>query len=122
MRRVQRAILLLLLVGSVLACYNGEDRPDLSFTPTELPEARAGEFYGVTITVTGGETPVGQFWVEAGELPVGLTIQHDTGASTAELSGTPEEAGSYAFTIGASCLGTSVSGQRGSVQYELLVR
>jgi hypothetical protein len=76
----------------------------------------------VTITVSGNHTPVFLMSVESGELPPGLTLHYEENASTAQISGVPEKAGEYEFTVRALCYGTNVSGQTGEHPYRLLVR
>jgi hypothetical protein len=115
--------LLILMVVSMLACcFCFNVAPALLFSPAELPQARVGQPYSVAITISGNRTPVDQIWLENGVLPSGLVMQYDEGANVAEISGTPEEDGMFEFTVGASCLGTNVSGQTGQQHYELLVR
>ena len=63
-----------------------------------------------------------RIWLENGVLPAGLVMQYDKDANVAEISGTPEEDGSFEFTVSAACLGTNVSGQTGQQRYELLVK
>ena len=113
-------LLVLLLGGSLFAC--GPARPDLTFAPATLPAAAAGQPYHATITVSGHVTPVGQIYVESGDLPPGLTINYQRNADSAEISGSPQQAGTFKFTIGAWCLGTNVSGQTGKQSYELTVK
>ncbi len=123
MRRVYRLLLLALVVGTALACYTTTATPAiLSFSPAELPEAHVGQPYSVTITISNTETPAGQIEIEDGALPPGLAIQHEWGANSVQISGTAEETGTFEFTIYAACLGTSVSGQKGYQQYELVVK
>ena len=110
----------LLLAAALLAC--GGRRPDLVFSPAELPEAQVGQSYSATISVSGNVTPVGDMFVESGTLPAGLQLTFDEASRTAELSGTPTESGTYQFTVGAWCLGTNVSGQTGQREYELVVK
>lgn len=111
----------LMLAGSLLACLGGSQRPELVFAPDTLPEAQAGQAYRVTISVTQNETPVGDMYVDTGELPPGLALTFDEASGTAEISGTPSQAGVTTFSVSAWCFGTNVSGQTGQKEYELTV-
>jgi hypothetical protein len=111
----------LLLAGALLACRGGQ-RPDLVFSPADLPEAQVGQPYSVTLTVSGNETPVGDMYLDSGALPAGLDLTFDEDSRTAQISGTPTEAGTFNFTVGAWCYGTNVNGQTGEHAYELVVK
>ncbi len=115
-------LLLLILLGVSTACGSPRVRPPLIFAPAELPTARVGEVYRVTVTVANNETPLYSMTVKAETLPEGLVLLFDPSASSAEIRGIPEAAGMYTFTITASCLGTSRNGQVGEMQYTLTVR
>jgi hypothetical protein len=65
---------------------------------------------------------VAQFGIAEGRLPSGLAIAHENSSNTAELRGTPQEAGMFEFTIRAWCYGTNVSGQVGQQAYTLVVK
>jgi hypothetical protein len=112
-------VLGLLLGMSLPAC--ADSPATLSFAPDQLPAGQAGTAYRVTIGVSGNRTPVFQMTVAAGELPRGLKLKQVSGTDTALLSGTPREAGSFPFTVRASCLGTNTSGQSGEHAYVLVV-
>jgi hypothetical protein len=117
--RVYLTTLLLLLTGGMLSsCTN---RPKLVFAPTELPPAQRGKPYHVQITITGQQTPVGQIFIEQGELPPGLTLHHEETDNTAQIRGTPQVTGTFKVTIEAWCFGTNVSGQTGQHTYTLTV-
>ena len=116
--RTHRFVWFLTVLGLATAACR-EARPPLAFSPSALPAAQTDHGYEVTLTVSGNQTPVGQMYVAEGQLPPGLTLTHQRGASTATLSGTPRGGGRFSFTIGAWCLGTSVSGQTGRQAYTL---
>ena len=111
----------LLLAGALLACRGG-GRPALVFSPADLPPAQAGQAYSATISISHNETPVGDMYVDSGALPAGLALVFDETSRTAQISGTPSQAGTFKFTVGAWCFGTNVSGQTGQHEYELVVQ
>jgi hypothetical protein len=83
--------------------------------------AQRGQPYRVTIDVDDNDTPVANIWIKSGALPRGLTLSFREGDDAAEISGTPEETGTFAFVIGARCLGTNVNGETGEQAYTLVV-
>ncbi len=99
-----------------------DERPSLEFVPSELPNAKVGVPYEVQIRITKNVTPVGNFMLDAKTLPPGLelTILKDV-RDTAEITGTPEKAGTYTFRIDVWCYGTMVNGQMGSKEYTIVV-
>ena len=99
-----------------------EARPDLVFEPDTLPEAEAGVPYEVTVQVTQNKTPVGDFLVEGGGLPNGLTLEFVAGEDAARIFGVPQEPGTYTFNVSVWCYGTNVSGQEGNKEYILVVK
>jgi|GEM_PF-844923 hypothetical protein len=91
----------------------------LVFTPDSLPPAQEGEVYSAEIVVSQNVTPVGGFYISEGELPVGMMLEQVADEDVAILSGIPEQAGTYSFTVSAWCKGTYVDGQSGPKKYEL---
>ncbi|HKS23668.1 MAG TPA: putative Ig domain-containing protein [Thermoanaerobaculia bacterium] len=79
--------------------------PQLSISPSALPNGSVGTFYNQPITAIGGTAPR-LFRVVSGSLPPGLTL-----ASNGTLSGTPTTTGPYCFSIavtdGSGCSGAS---------------
>ena len=112
----------LLLFVAILACGPDAERPPLEFSPIELPDARVGQLYEVTITVSGNETPVFNMLVANADLPPGLTLQYDEHENKARIKGVPNEAGEFEFVVSAYCRATSRTGQTGEQRYKLLVK
>jgi hypothetical protein len=115
--------LCLLVLSLTLACYVPiEPRPDLEFDPAELAAAQVGVPYEAIIHVRGNVTPVFLFSVPEGTLPDGLTWEYHEHDDFAKITGTPVRAGTFAFKVSVSCLGTNVSGQSGEMEYKIEVR
>jgi large repetitive protein len=66
----------------------------LVITTTSLPAAAGGQPYSATLAATGGTTPY-TWSLSSGSLPPGLTLNPSTGV----ISGTPDVAGTYTFTV-----------------------
>jgi hypothetical protein len=95
---------------------------DPVFKPEQLPRAQVGADYTARVTVENTRTPVGDFSLQDGELPPGLTLKQVEGVeSTAEITGTPSKAGTYKFTIYIWCYGTQRAGQTAQQEYEIVV-
>jgi hypothetical protein len=108
----------ILIVSLATACGSNP----LTFSPAQLPEAAVGQDYQVSITINGNNTPVGQIGVDSGTLPAGLNITYERGQSSALISGKPQSAGRFNFTISAWCMGTNQAGQAGHIDYTLVVK
>jgi hypothetical protein len=66
----------------------------LAVTTTSLSAATGGEPYSASLAATGGISPY-SWSVTSGSLPPGLTLNSSTG----QISGTPDVAGTYSFTV-----------------------
>jgi hypothetical protein len=66
----------------------------LTITTSTLPAANIGVSYTATLAVTGGQSPY-TFAITTGSLPAGLTLNSATGT----ISGTPNAAGTFTFTV-----------------------
>ncbi|WP_164137694.1 autotransporter domain-containing protein [Stenotrophomonas maltophilia] len=67
--------------------------PQLAFALSSLPQSSTATGYSQRLQVSGGAAPY-RFAVSAGALPSGLALGSD-----GTFSGTPQGAGSYAFTV-----------------------
>jgi large repetitive protein len=65
----------------------------VAIAPSELPSGVAGSGYSQALTASGGSGPYA-FSLISGSLPPGLSL-----ASGGTISGTPTQAGTYAFTV-----------------------
>ena len=119
MKTFPRMMLVLAILLLVQLSCGGQ--PALKFTPEELPAGQVGQAYAAEITVSENETPVDSFIIEEGALPAGLTFEWAPEATTAFISGTPEEAGEFSLTVVVRCLGTNTGGQEGKQSYTLVV-
>ncbi|MGL6074526.1 MAG: Ig domain-containing protein [Fimbriiglobus sp.] len=130
MRRLPVASLLLLPVFGFCACagvpvivFFVSPLIPLAISPGELAEAQIDSEYEAKIEVSRrDDLPVGGITVISGSLPPGLTLSHKNGQNTATISGRPQAAGEYSFTIRAWCLSTMVSGRTGQRSYTLVVK
>ncbi len=68
----------------------------LALSPASLPGGTVGSFYNQTISASGGAPPY-TYAVTSGTVPIGLAL-----SSSGLLSGSPAQAGSFAFTITAT--------------------
>ncbi len=122
MRPAYTAVTMLSLIAIFLsACLTPSYPAALEFSPTNLPKARLGEFYEVTIRITRNQTPVGEFSISQGNLPAGLKFERVAGQDILRILGTPQKPGLSKFTISVWCYGTNISGQTGQRQYTIVV-
>jgi hypothetical protein len=86
--------------------------PEITLSPTTLPTGAVGAGYSQMITASGGADPY-SFSVTGGSLPNGLSLS--TGGL---LSGTPNAAGNFTFTVTA----TDSNGCSGSQSYLIQIQ
>lgn len=72
--------------------------PALSIVTAGLSDGAVGAAYAQNVAATGGSGSGYQWSVSAGSLPPGLTLS-STGTPAASLSGAPQSAGSFNFTL-----------------------
>jgi hypothetical protein len=96
-------------------------RDALKFEPATLPAAQIGVPYEVEILITQVETPAGDISISDGVLPPGLELVKVEDKDAARITGMPQEAGTFSFTVYVWCYGTQVSGQTGEMKYEIVV-
>ncbi len=89
-------ILALCAAAAPLGC-SSDGQLLLKIGTTELPLASVGEAYQAQIVATGGSGEGFNWRISAGALPQGLQLQ--SGSPAATISGTPEAAGSFDFTL-----------------------
>jgi hypothetical protein len=93
----------------------------IKIEPESLPNAQTGVEYEVEIRVSNNVTPVNNVFLSNGTLPAGLELAFVEGEDSAMISGTPEEAGTFNFTVFVSCVGTMVAGQTLEKEYTIVV-
>lgn len=93
----------------------------LKIEPESLPGGQTGTAYEAEIRVSDNVTPVNNVSVASGALPTGLELVFVDHVNGATISGTPQEAGTFTFTISVSCFGTMVSGQSAEKEYVIVV-
>jgi len=119
MRRL-RVSLCAFVLSLVLGCSPAKPSGDLMFAPAQLPAAQVGVLYTATFTVTLNGTTIyniSSIAVAPDRLPPGLTLAHEPNDSFASVVGTPTLAGTYRFTVSASCFGTNSPGRTGEKEY-----
>ncbi len=94
----------------------------LKFVPDNLPDAQQGTPYQVEIKVENVKTFVGQFAIETGNLPPGLSLERVTGENATRIIGTPAKQGTFTFVLNVWCEGTNNPGQTGQKQYTIVVK
>lgn len=123
MKKTIVVLLLLISLALTLACFLGSSpRPALKFEPKDLPAGQLNIPYEVRVQVSQNTTPVFNMFISEGTLPGGLTLEYVENDNFAKITGIPNEAGTFKFTISAMCYGTNVSGQTGKVEYTIIVK
>lgn len=108
----------LVSIACVVIAFRGEAP---QFDPDNLPAGKVGAPYETEIHISENDTPVYLFEVSKGALPAGLELLWKENADTAKISGIPEEAGTFTFTLSIQCLGTNVSGETSEQEYSIVV-
>lgn len=85
--------------------------PTIDIAPTTLPDPTQGAAYSAALSASGGTAPY-TFSIVGGVLPAGMILN-----SGGTLSGTPTNAGPYAFTVQASDSSTGVGPFNGTRSY-----
>lgn len=113
----------LLMVIASMACVRLFRTVDpLEFEPDTLPASQLGAPYEAKIRITQNITPAGGISITKGDLPDGLEFVRIAGEDAVKISGTPEETGTFTFTVSVWCYGTnSNSGQTGEKEYNIVV-
>ncbi|MFT3894843.1 MAG: putative Ig domain-containing protein [Anaerolineales bacterium] len=93
----------------------------LKIEPDSLPKGQTGAAYEVEIRVSDNVTPVSDVSISDGALPAGLELVFVNQEGGIKISGTPEQTGTFTFTVVISCFGTMVSGQTGQKEYTIIV-
>ncbi len=93
----------------------------LKIEPDVLPNAQAGVEYEVEIHVRDNVTPLNSVFISSGTLPAGLELIFADGEDSAKISGTPEETGTFTFTVFVACVGTMVGGQTLEKDFQIVV-
>ena len=94
----------------------------LMIEPDSLPNAQIGVEYEVEIHVRDNVTPLNSVFISSGTLPAGLELIFVDREDGAKISGTPEETGTFTFTVFVSCKGTMVSGQTLEKDFQIVVK
>ncbi len=122
----RRLLILLLscftLLSAVTCFLITTPRGPLKFDPPVLPDAQVGVPYEAKVTISDNATPAGAFSISEGTLPPGLTIEQIEHENTARISGTPQQPGTFKFTVFVWCYGTNVNGQVGEKEYTITVK
>ena len=85
--------------------------PNITLTPTTLPNGTVGTAYDQTLGAAGGTAPY-SFSLTAGQLPTGLNL-----LGTGRILGTPTDDGAFSFTIRA----TDAYGCTGEAGYDVSI-
>lgn len=111
-------ITMLVSVACVAIAFRGEAP---KFDPDSLPAGKVGAPYETEIHISENDTPVYLFEVSKGALPAGLELEQVEWEDRAILSGTPEEAGTFTFTLRVECRATNISGETSEQEYSIVV-
>ena len=93
----------------------------LKIEPATLPDAQAGVQYEVDLRVSDNVTPVDNVSISKGTLPAGLELVFVDHVDGATIIGTPEETGTFTFTVHVACKATMVVGQTLEKDFQIVV-
>jgi hypothetical protein len=91
--------------------------PNITFSPSSLPNAQVGVGYNQPVTASGGTAPYSNYRINGGTLPAGLSMSPTTGT----ISGTPTAGGSFTFNVLATDSTTGGGPYTGVTTYTLVV-
>jgi len=80
----------------------------IGITTTDVPNAVVKTKYSAVVHASGGCTPY-TWKLSSGKLPNGLKMSADDTSKSLDLSGTPNKAGTFTFTLSATGCGGHVS-------------
>lgn len=98
--------------STLVTITNSTTNSAFEITTSRVPPAMQATSYSVTLSATGGQPPY-RWSTASGSLPSGLHLNSATG----ELSGTPTQSGSFAFSV----QGTDAKSQNAKRSFSLLV-
>ncbi len=111
------------LWAAMLACFSSSTpRPSLEFRPAQMPDAQTGIPYAQQILISQNVTPVYTIYLADGTLPDGLKLEYVEKNDYARIVGTPTAVGAFKFVVRVLCLGTSINGQTGEMEYTIVVK
>jgi hypothetical protein len=82
----------------------------IEITTTKVPNGTVDSAYSAVIAAKGGCTPY-KWKVASGKLPSGLTDKSSGDTTDLDLTGTPNDASSYSFTVSVTDCGSHVAKQ-----------
>jgi hypothetical protein len=93
----------------------------LKIEPDILPDAQADVEYEVDLRVSDNVTPVDIVSISKGTLPAGLELVFVDHVDGAKIIGTPEETGTFTFTVFVACKAAMVVGQTLEKEFQIVV-
>lgn len=95
----------LFLMPVLLASFPDKAKSGISISPSSLPDGTVGSSYSQTLDASGCFGAC--LWSNSGSLPPGLSLA----AATGTISGTPQSAGAFQFSVTATDLGLASASQ-----------